>query len=187
MRGCVRLVVEAIPEKLCVRLVKRVSSVRAEEFREVVMSTVFVSAEAARESSKWWVIDASGVPVGRLATEAAHLIRGKHKATFTPNVDGGDFVVVLNADKVVLTGNKGETKIYRHYTGYPGGLKEVPGARMLQDRPEMAIERAVRGMLPEGILGHRLLGKLKIYTGSEHPHAAQSPEAFTVSFQRNKK
>lgn len=151
------------------------------------MSTDFVSAEAAREGAKWWVIDAAGVPVGRLATEAAHLIRGKHKPTFTPNVDGGDFVVVLNAEKVVLTGNKGETKVYRHYTGYPGGLKEIPGAKMLENKAEAAIERAVRGMLPEGVLGHRLLGKLKVYKGSEHPHAAQLPEAFTVSFQRNKK
>lgn len=151
------------------------------------MSTAFVSTEAARESTKWWVIDAAGVPVGRLATEAAHLIRGKHKPTFTPNVDGGDFVVVVNADKVELTGGKKETKIYRHYTGYIGGLKEIPGAKMLQDKPEAAIERAVRGMLPEGILGHRMLGKLKVYKGSEHPHLAQAPEAFTVSFQRNKK
>lgn len=151
------------------------------------MSTDFVSAEAAREGAKWWVIDAAGVPVGRLATEAAHLIRGKHKPTFTPNVDGGDFVVVLNAEKALLTGNKGETKVYRHYTGYPGGLKEVVGAKMLANKAEAAIELAVRGMLPEGVLGHRLLGKLKVYKGSEHPHAAQSPETFTVSFQRNKK
>jgi large subunit ribosomal protein L13 len=92
------------------------------------MSTAFVSVEAARESRKWWVIDAAGVPVGRIATEAANLIRGKHKPTFTPNVDGGDFVVVLNADKVELTGGKKETKIYRHHTGFIGSLKEIPGA-----------------------------------------------------------
>ena len=154
--------------------------------KEVVMSTAFVSVEAARESRKWWVIDAAGVPVGRIATEAAHLIRGKHKPTFTPNVDGGDFVVVLNADKVELTGGKKETKIYRHHTGFIGSLKEIPGAKMLKEKPEAAIERAVRGMLPEGILGHRMLGKLKVYKGSEHPHAAQGPEAYKVSFQRNK-
>ncbi len=151
------------------------------------MSTVFVSTEAARESSKWWVIDAAGVPVGRLATEAAHLIRGKHKATFTPNVDGGDFVVVVNADRVELTGGKKSTKLYRHHTGFIGSLKEVPGGEMLKNKPEEAIEQAVRGMLPEGILGHRLLGKLKVYKGTEHPHQAQSPEAFVVSFQRKKK
>ena len=151
------------------------------------MSTVFVSTEVAREGAKWWVIDATGVPVGRIATEAAHLIRGKHRATFTPNVDGGDFVVVVNADKVVLTGNKHETKIYRHYTGYIGGLKEVAGGDMLKRKPEAAIERAVRGMLLEGVLGHRLLGKLKVYKGGDHPHAAQAPEAFQVSFQLKKK
>ena len=151
------------------------------------MSTAFVSVEDAREGAQWWVIDAAGVPVGRLATEAAHLIRGKHKPTFTPNVDGGDFVVVVNAEKVELTGGKKETKIYRHYTGYIGGLKEIPGGTMLKQSPEEAIERAVRGMLPEGILGHRMLGKLKVYKGSEHPHAAQAPVAFTTSFQRNRK
>ena len=94
------------------------------------MSTDFLSTEAAREGSNWWVIDASGVPVGRLATEAAHLIRGKHKPSFTPNADGGDFVVVVNADKVVLTGNKGETKMYRHTTGYIGHLKEIPAPKI---------------------------------------------------------
>jgi len=145
------------------------------------MSTDFVSTEAAREGAKWWVIDAAGVPVGRLATEAATLIRGKHKPTFTPNCDCGDFVVVVNADKAVLTGGKGKTKVYYHVTGYIGGIKGVPGEEMLADNPERAIERAVAGMLPEGILGHRLKGKLKVYRGSEHPHLAQCPSPRAVT------
>lgn len=148
------------------------------------MSTQFVSTEAAREGVKWWVIDATNVPVGRLATEAATIIRGKHKPTFTPNVDGGDFVVVVNADKVKLTGNKGETKRYQHHTGYIGSVKDVPAAEMLANNPERAIELAVTGMLPEGILGHRLKGKLKVYRGSEHPHQAQSPEPRTLKVNR---
>ena len=145
------------------------------------MSTEFVSTESARESAKWWVIDAANVPVGRLATEAANILRGKNKPTFTPNVDSGDFVVVINADKVRLTGNKGETKFYRHHTGYIGTVKEVAGADMLQNKPERAIQLAVEGMLPSGILSHRIMGKLKIYKGSEHPHAAQLPQVYNIS------
>jgi large subunit ribosomal protein L13 len=151
------------------------------------MSTDFLSTEAAREGSKWWVIDASGIPVGRLATEAAHIIRGKHKPSFTPNADGGDFVVVVNAEKVVLTGNKGETKMYRHTTGYIGHLKEIPAHKMLAQNPERAIELAVAGMLPEGVLGHRLKGKLKVYKGAEHPHGAQTPQAHTIKYNRKQK
>ncbi len=146
----------------------------------VVMSTDFLSVEAAREGAKWWVIDAADMPVGRLATEAANLLRGKNKPTYTPNVDSGDFVVVVNAEKVRLTGNKGETKVYRHHTGFIGHLKEVAGADMLARTPERAIQLAVRGMLTEGVLGHQQLGKLKIYKGSEHPHAAQLPQAHAV-------
>jgi large subunit ribosomal protein L13 len=144
------------------------------------MSTVFVSVEAARKAAKWWVVDAAEIPVGRLATEVANVLRGKYKPTYTPNVDSGDFVVVVNADKVRLTGNKGETKFYRHHTGFIGHVKEVSGADMLANKPERAIQLAVRGMLAEGILGHQQLGKLKIYTGTEHPHAAQMPEQLTI-------
>jgi len=150
------------------------------------MSTEFLSTEAGREGAKWWVIDATGVPVGRLATEAANLIRGKYKPTFTPNCECGDFVVVVNADKVVLTGNKPSTKMYYHVTGYIGGIKEVSGAEMLADHPERAIERAVLGMLPEGVLGHRLNGKLKVYRGSEHPHTAQCPAPRVVTNNKKK-
>jgi len=145
------------------------------------MSTKFVSTEEAREGQKWWVIDAAGVPVGRIATAAATVIRGKHKPTYTPKVDGGDFVVVVNADKVALTGSKKATKMYTHHTGYIGSLKQVTGGDMLEKNPERAIELAVRGMLPEGVLGHRLNGKLKVYRGSEHPHHAQQPEVLTIS------
>jgi len=151
------------------------------------MSTEFVSTEAARESAKWWVIDAAEVPVGRLASEAALVIRGKNKPTYTPNVDGGDFVVVVNADKVVLTGSKLSNKMYRHHTGYIGGLKEVVGGKMLSEKPERLIERAVSGMLPSGVLGHRMMNKLKVYAGPEHPHVAQSPEPMKVRFQRKQK
>jgi large subunit ribosomal protein L13 len=150
------------------------------------MSTEFVPTEVARQGAKWWVIDAAGVPVGRLATEAAHIIRGKHKPTFTPNVDCGDFVVVINADKVVLTGSKPSTKFYYHVTGYIGGIKEIPAAEMLAKNPERAIETAVAGMLQEGILGHRLKSKLKVYKGSEHPHAAQMPQMHTIKSIRAK-
>ena len=144
-------------------------------------STKFVSTEAAREGASWWVIDATDVPVGRLATEAARLIRGKHKPTFTPNVDGGDFVVVVNAEKVKLTGAKQQNKMYRHVTGFIGGLKEIPARKMLETHPERVVERAVRGMLPEGVLGHRLNCKLKVYKGSEHPHSAQTPQLYTIT------
>jgi len=155
--------------------------------KEVVMSTDFVSTENARKGASWWVIDASGIPVGRLATEAAHIIRGKHKPTFTPNVDGGDFVVVIKADKVVLTGSKPAKKMYRHTTGYVGGLKEIPAAEVLAKNPEHAIETAVKGMLPEGVLGHRLNGKLKVYRGSEHPHSAQMPKPHAIKYNRKQK
>ena len=151
------------------------------------MSTQFVSTEAAREGSQWWIVDASNIPVGRLASEVATIIRGKHRPTYTPNVDGGDFVIVVNAEKAVLTGNKGETKRYQHHTGYIGSVKDVSGADMLRKNPERAIELAVGGMLPEGILGHRLKGKLKVYRGSEHPHHAQSPQPLTLNFKSKQK
>ena len=144
------------------------------------MTTKFLSTEDARQSAKWWVIDASGIPVGRIATEAADLIRGKKKPTYTPSADCGDFVVVVNADKVVLTGSKPANKMYRHHTGFPGGLVEIPGAEVLADNPERTIERAVAGMVPSGVLGHRVMGKLKVYRGSEHPHSAQVPQPYTI-------
>jgi large subunit ribosomal protein L13 len=129
----------------------------------------------------WHVIDATDVVLGRLATQVATLLRGKHKATFAPHVDNGDFVIVINADKVALTGNKRETKLAYRHSGYPGGLRSVTYAELLEKRPERAIEKAVRGMLPKNSLAAQQLSKLKVYTGSEHPHAAQQPKPFEIT------
>lgn len=125
---------------------------------------------------KWYVIDASGQTLGRLASEVATLLRGKHKPEFTPHVDTGDFVIVINADQIVLTGNKLDQKKYRRHSGYPGGLKEMTYRDLLNKRPERAIEVAVKGMLPKNRLGRKMFTKLKVYQGSEHPHQAQKPE-----------
>jgi len=130
---------------------------------------------------QWLVIDATDVVLGRLATQIAALLRGKHKPTFAAHVDTGDFVVVINADKVALTGNKRELKkAYRH-SGYPGGLTSVDYTVMLDKFPERAVEKAVRGMLPKNTLGRAQLSKLKVYRGAEHPHAAQQPQPFEIS------
>ena len=129
----------------------------------------------------WHVIDATDVVLGRLASQVATLLRGKHKATFAPHVDNGDFVIVINADKVALTGNKRETKLAYRHSGYPGGLRSVTYAELLEKRPERAIEKAVRGMLPKNSLAAQQLSKLKVYTGSEHPHAAQQPKPFEIT------
>jgi large subunit ribosomal protein L13 len=128
----------------------------------------------------WHVIDASDVVLGRLATHAATLLRGKHKPTFAPHVDTGDFVVVINAGKVALTGNKRHTKIAYRHSGYPGGLKQVRYEDLLEKHPERAIELAVKGMLPHNKLGRQLIKKLKVYPGAEHPHAAQQPVPFEI-------
>ena len=127
----------------------------------------------------WYVIDATDVVLGRLATHVATLLRGKHKATFAPHVDGGDFVIVINAEKVALTGNKRETKLAYRHSGYPGGLRATAYSELLEKHPERAIEKAVRGMLPKSSLGSQQLGKLKVYRGAEHPHGAQQPTAYT--------
>ena len=129
----------------------------------------------------WYVIDASDVVLGRLATHVATLLRGKHKATFAPHVDGGDFVIVINADKVALTGNKRETKLAYRHSGYPGGLRATTYSELLEKHPERAIEKAVRGMLPKNSLSRAQLSKLKVYVGADHPHAAQQPKPFEIS------
>jgi large subunit ribosomal protein L13 len=129
---------------------------------------------------QWHVIDASDVVLGRLATHAATLLRGKHKPTFAPHVDTGDFVVIVNAGKVALTGNKRQTKIAYRHSGYPGGLKQVNYEELLSKRPDRAIELAVRGMLPHNRLGRKLIKKLKVYAGAEHPHTAQKPVPFEI-------
>jgi large subunit ribosomal protein L13 len=130
---------------------------------------------------RWHVIDATDVVLGRLASQVAILLRGKHKPTFAPHVDTGDFVVVINADKVALTGNKREQKkAYRH-SGYPGGLTAVGYAELLDKNPERAVEKAIGGMLPKNTLGRAQLSKLKVYRGGEHPHQAQQPEPYQIS------
>ena len=129
----------------------------------------------------WHVIDATDVVLGRLATQAATLLRGKHKATYAPHVDTGDFVIVVNADKVALTGNKRDGKLAYRHSGYPGGLVAVPYGDLLAKRPERVIEKAVRGMLPKTSLGRAQLRKLKVYAGPEHPHAAQKPQPFDIT------
>jgi len=124
----------------------------------------------------WWVVSAAGKPLGRLAARVAAILRGKHKPSFTPHVDCGDFVIVLDAEKVVLTGKKDRQKIYYRHTGYPGHLKAEEARHLRARRPERMIELAVRGMLPKGPLGRRMLRKLKVYRGSDHPHQAQKPK-----------
>ena len=135
-------------------------------------------AKANEVERKWYVIDAEGKVLGRLASEIASVLRGKRKPIFTPHVDCGDFVIVINADKVVLTGDKLNQKIHAYHTGYPGGRKEIVYAEMMAKRPEKVIELAVKGMLPKSRLGRQMIKKLKVYAGPEHPHAAQSPEVY---------
>lgn len=142
------------------------------------MTTFF--AKAQDQERKWLIIDAAGIPLGRIATEAARLLRGKHKPTFTPNVDTGDHVIIINAEKLVLTGNKLNDKMYRRHSGYPGGLKEVPYKKLMQIMPERAMEHAVKGMLPHNKLGAQMYTKLKVYKGESHPHQAQQPEIWTI-------
>ncbi|MDF9407575.1 MAG: 50S ribosomal protein L13 [Pelotomaculum sp. PtaB.Bin013] len=129
---------------------------------------------------KWYTLDAEGKVLGRLAVEAARILRGKHKPDFTPHVDTGDFVIVINADKIVLTGNKLANKKYIRHSGYPGGLKEVSYSTLMKTRPELAVEKAIKGMLPHNRLGADMGRKLKVYKGPEHPHQAQKPEAWQM-------
>lgn len=142
------------------------------------MTTFFAKAQG--QERKWFIIDAAGIPLGRIATEAARLLRGKHKPTFTPNVDTGDHVIIINAEKLVLTGNKLNDKMYRRHSGFPGGLKEVPYKKLMQIMPERAMEHAVKGMLPHNKLGAQMYTKLKVYKGESHPHQAQQPEIWTI-------
>ena len=142
------------------------------------MKTYMAKTEAP--NSEWYMVDASGKVLGRLAAEIAHRLRGKHKATYTPHVDTGDFIIVVNAEKIMLTGKKLTDKIYYHYSGYPGGLRETSAGKMLAEKPENLIRIAVAGMLPKTNLGRKMLRKLKVYTGNAHPHEAQCPHILTV-------
>jgi large subunit ribosomal protein L13 len=128
----------------------------------------------------WHVIDATDVVLGRLAVQTANLLRGKHKPMFAPHVDTGDFVIIVNADKVALTGQKLQKKLAYRHSGYPGGLKSVTYAELLEKNPVRAVEKAIRGMLPKNSLGRQQLSKLKVYVGAEHPHAAQQPQTYTL-------
>jgi len=132
----------------------------------------------------WFVVDATELPLGRLASEIAQLLRGKHKPTYAPHVDGGDFIVVVNAEKVAVTSDKSQSKIYYRHSGYPGGIKAETFESLRERRPEAVIERAVRGMLPKTKLGRQMLRKLKVYAGPDHPHAAQKPEALELEIRK---
>jgi len=137
-------------------------------------------ATPADINPRWYLVDADGKTLGRLASELAFRLRGKHKPEFTPHADTGDYFVVVNAEKIHVTGNKREAKRYYRHTGYPGGIKSVNLDTMLEQHPERAIEKAVRGMLPKGPLGRQMLSKLKVYAGVEHPHKAQKPRAIDL-------
>lgn len=143
------------------------------------MKTYVAKAEGIQR--KWYVVDAEGKPLGRLASEVAKILRGKHKPEYTPHVDTGDHVIVLNAEKVVLTGRKLDQKYHRYHTGYPGGLKEIKYRHLMEKRPERAVELAVKGMLPKNSLGRAMYRKLKVYRGSEHKHEAQKPEILDLN------
>ena len=142
------------------------------------MNNTTYSVKKNEIESKWYIIDAANKPLGRVATEAAKLLRGKHKPTFTPNIDVGDHVIVLNCDQVILTGNKLNQKMYRHHSGYIGGMKEVSAKDMMANNPEKAMMLAIKGMLPHTKLGAAQLKKLRVYAGNEHENAAQKPEAW---------
>ena len=146
-----------------------------------MQKTFSMKTDAAITDRKWQIVDVAGMTLGRACTQIAHILRGKNKPTFTPHVDMGDFVVVINAAKVKLTGNKMNGKLYYKHSLHPGGLSTFTAAQMLQRKPEEVIERAVWGMLPKGPLGRRIYKKLKVYAGAEHPHAAQQPKPLALS------
>lgn len=138
------------------------------------------SAKAQDVARDWYVVDATDKTLGRLASEIAHRLRGKHKAEYTPHVDTGDYIVVVNAEKVRVTGNKAKGKVYHRHTGYPGGLKSMTFEKLIDKAPERVIQGAVKGMLPRNPLGRAMFKKLKVYAGGEHPHAAQQPQALNI-------
>ena len=138
------------------------------------------SAKASEIERKWYVVDAAGQPLGRLASKVAHVLRGKHRPEFTPHVDTGDFVIVTNAAQVQLTGNKLEGKFYHNHSGYPGGLRSESAGHLLERKPELVVEKAVKGMLPKNSLGRQMFRKLKVYPEGTHPHVAQKPEPFPL-------
>lgn len=138
------------------------------------------SAKPESVTRDWFVVDADGKTLGRLAAEIAHRLRGKHKPEYTPHVDTGDYIVVVNAEKVHVTGNKAKDKIYHRHSGYPGGLKSMSFEKLIERAPERVIQSAVKGMLPRNPLGRAMFKKLKVYAGAEHPHTAQQPQALNI-------
>ena len=144
------------------------------------MNNTTYMANSKNIERKWYIIDASGKPLGRIAAEAAKILRGKHKPSFTPHVDTGDHVIILNCKDVILTGKKLDQKIYRHHTGYIGNMKETVARNMLEDKPEKAMMLAIKGMLPKNRLGRQMINKVRIYAGSEHENQAQKPEVWEV-------
>jgi large subunit ribosomal protein L13 len=142
--------------------------------------TFVMTKEHATESRAWWVVDATGKPLGRLASEVAKVLRGKHKPTYTPHEDTGDFVIVVNADKITLTGGKLDKKFYYHHSGIPGGFQAESYRHLLARDGTFPVEKAVKGMLPKGVLGRQMLTKLKLYITPDHPHAAQKPQPLNV-------
>ena len=133
-------------------------------------------AKPAEVKRDWYVVDAAGLPLGRVASQVASVLKGKTKPVYTPNVDTGDYVIVINTDKIVLTGNKSEQKFYRYHTGYVGGLKEIRYDKLMEKKSDFALTKAVKGMLPKNSLGRSMIKKLFVYKGSEHPHSAQQPK-----------
>ena len=138
------------------------------------------SAKAKEVKRDWFLVDANGKTLGRLATEVASRLRGKHKAEYTPHVDTGDYIVIVNAAKITVTGNKFDDKMYHHHTGYIGNLKSVPFKDLIEKQPEEVIQRAVKGMLPKGPLGREMARKMKVFAGSEHTHGAQQPQLLDI-------
>jgi len=138
------------------------------------------SAKANEIKRDWFLVDANGKTLGRLATEVASRLRGKHKAEYTPHVDSGDYIVIVNAAKIAVTGNKFEDKMYHHHTGYIGNLKSVPFKDLIKKKPEEVIQKAVKGMLPKGPLGRKMARKMKVFAGNEHTHAAQQPQPLDI-------
>jgi len=147
----------------------------------ITMSTYFPSGKGLEQHRQWHIIDANGLTVGRLASEVAKILMGKHKPTYTPFIDTGDHVIVVNAAKVVFKGNKTNDKMYRHHTGWPGGLKEISARDLLARRPVRLIELTIKGMLPKTILGRAMASKVKVYAGAEHPHGAQKPTPLAIN------
>ena len=142
------------------------------------MKTFVAKPETVKRD--WYIVDAEGKTLGRIATEIAARLRGKHKAEYTPHVDTGDYIIVVNAEKVAVTGNKAQNKMYYSHTGFPGGIKEISFEKLIAKKPEMVLELAIKGMLPKGPLGRAMFRKLKVYAGAEHQHAAQQPQVLDI-------